>query len=182
MIINRISKGLIIITIIAMFAFTPGILNGVMVVSAESPDPEKPSSGEVRGIKPMVLERIYRRAQRMLRAEDKLLANIDEGNPKIQKFIDEQKEDGKDTTALETALEAFQDAVNEARNYHESASETLSLHEGFDIDGKVTDFELAKTTVHSAMEDMKSFNQAVRESHKAVREALIALRPDTGNE
>ncbi len=175
-------KYIVFIMVITLFAFTPGIFSKVESVSADSPAATSTPGGDTRGIKGIVLERVYQRAQRLLVRQETMLRNIDENNPKIQEFIDKRKAKGIDTSVLEGVLEAYQLTVNTNRHFHETADEVLSTHAGFDVEGKVINIEQAKTTVRSAMDALKAFHEGIEESHQAVREALKALRPISGDD
>jgi hypothetical protein len=85
-------------------------------------------------------------------------------------------ENGKDTTSLQAALDAFVGEVKNAQVVHESGREILDAHKGFDENGKVTDREQAVETLRELGGKIKEVRQMVGEPGKALREAIRAYR------
>jgi hypothetical protein len=86
-----------------------------------------------------------------------------------QSYIDEQKALGKDTSAMETALATFKQAITSAQSYHDQAASLLANPAGFDSNGQVTDAKTARQTLHSA-------GQALRQAHTTLTTASLNLR------
>jgi len=95
---------------------------------------------------------------------------------KLQALIDKAKSEGKDVTALQTALNNFQAALKKAKPIYESMNGVVNSHQGFDANGKVTDAEKAKATLKTMRDKMKEFKTAMGETGKALREAVKAFR------
>jgi len=127
------------------------------------------------------LELAFKKLNRWLEAQAKHLERASNGQPKLQELIERAKANGKDVSALEAALAAFNASVAEAQAAHDEAAAILSSHAGFDANGKVIDKELAKQTLESAGEALKEAHQILREAEKtlkqAVREWMKANRP-----
>ena len=105
-------------------------------------DPGDPPADEARfsGVR---LERIWARLGRVYERQGHILDRADGMVERFQGLIERMNENGKDTTALQTALDAFKEALKEAHPIYESAKGLINAHQGFDADGKVTDREKA---------------------------------------
>jgi Rad3-related DNA helicase len=132
-------------------------------------DPTNPPTGER-------LEQIWARQQRIYERQGRLLERADGLVERAQKLIDRMNENGKDTTALQAALDAFKDALKEAHPIYESAKGVINSHQGFDTDGQVTDHEKALETVKELGDKLKEVRQITGEPGVALREALKAFR------
>ena len=122
------------------------------------------------------LERIWARQLKAYERLGKAIDGSDAFIEKVQARIDKAAENGKDVTALQAALDAFEAAVKDAHPLYESTKGIINSHRGFDESGKVTDAEQARETVkemHDALKDIKS---AMGGTGKALREALRAFR------
>jgi len=86
-----------------------------------------------------------------------------------QAYIDRQKSDGKDTTTLENALAAFNQAVLESEEYNATAANLLASPAGFDANGQVIDREMARQTIRAA-------GQSLRQAHLAITSGTLDLR------
>ena len=122
------------------------------------------------------LEQIWARMQRIYERQGRILERADRMVEKIQNLIDRMNENGKDTTALQAALDAFEDALKEAHPVHESARGIIHSHQGFDATGHVTDHEKAVETVKELGGKLKEVRQIIGEPGKALRQALKAFR------
>lgn len=105
-----------------------------------------------------------------------LMGRTDNFVEKAQSLIDRAKENGKDVSAVQAALDAFEDALKDAQPVYESAKGIVNSHQGFDEDGKVTDPEKAQETVRTMGEKMKEIRESMDGTGKALREALKAFR------
>src|SRR5512134_1534393 len=114
------------------------------------------------------LERYERMGQRLER-EDEFMA-------KAQKLIDRAKENGKDVSAVQAALDAFEAAVQKARPIYESMKGIVNSHQGFDANGKVTDPAKAQETVKSTHAKFQEIKDAMDGTGKALREAIKDFR------
>ncbi len=130
------------------------------------------------------LERIWSRELKAYERLGKLFDNSDLMIEKAQNLIDRAEENGKDVTALQAALDAYESAVKDAHPIYESAKGIINSHKGFDDVGKVTDPDLAKGTVQEMGEKLKeikgAMGGAVRSLHEAIKDFRQANRPANG--
>lgn len=140
------------------------------VAAAGLDDPTPPPRGELTNER---LEQIWARQQKVYEK----LGNMEKFVANVQKLIDHAVQNGKDVSAVQAALDAFEDAaLNDAKPIYESAQEIIDAHAGFDASGKVTDSDQAKETVRALGEKMKAIKDAMGGTGKALREALQAFR------
>lgn len=104
------------------------------------------------------------------------MGKTDQFIERVQKLIDRASTNGKDVSEVKTALDAFAEAVQEAKPVYESMSGIVNAHQGFDDNGKVTDLEKAKETVRSMREKMQEIRSILDGSGKALRDAIQAFR------
>ncbi|NWG07309.1 MAG: hypothetical protein HXY35_11570 [Chloroflexi bacterium] len=145
----------------------------VSVSAAGADDPTPPPQGEVTDER---LERVWARQQRLYERLGKGFDHADEFTERIQSLIDRAEENGKDASAVQSALDAFEAAIEEAQPIYESGKDIVNSHQGFDENGKVTDLELAKETVQAMHEKMEEIKTAMNGTGKALREAIKAFR------
>jgi hypothetical protein len=134
---------------------------------------ENPPKGEVPHEK---LEKIWAREMKAYARLGKVFTDIDGTIAKFQVRIDKAAENGKDVTALQAALDAFESALTSTKPTYESISGIVSAHQGFDANGKVTDVEQAKSTVKEVGADLKEVKSSMGGTGKAFIEALKAFR------
>ena len=118
------------------------------------------------------LEKVWARQLRMYA----LMGRTDNFVERAQQLIDRASENGKDVSAVQIALDAFETALKDARPIYESTKGIVNSHQGFDDTGKVTDAEKAKETVKALGEKMKEIKAAMDGTGKSLREALQAFR------
>lgn len=136
-------------------------------------DPSTPPGKDVSNER---LEQIW---ARQLRAYDRLGKGFDRADEfiaKAQSLIDRASANGKDVTALQSALDAFAASIRKALPIYESAQSIVDAHDGFDENGKVTDLESAKQTVELMGETLKDIRAAMDGTGQALREAIKAFR------
>lgn len=122
------------------------------------------------------LEKIWARELKAYERLGKAFTDIDGTIAKIQERIDKAAKNGKDVTALQSALDAFAAALKSAKPKYESMNGLVNSHQGFDANGKVTDAEKAKSTVKEMGEKLKEVKDAMGGTGKALREAIKAFR------
>jgi uncharacterized protein len=122
------------------------------------------------------LEWAWARLQRVYERQGRVLDRAEQMAEKIQNLIDRLNDNGKDTTALQAALDTYVQALKDAHPIYESAKGIISSHQGFDADGKVTDREKAAETVKELGGKIKEVRQLIGEPGKALREAIKAFR------
>ncbi len=143
------------------------------VTSAYAADDAPPATGEVSN------ERLEKFWARQLQAYERLGKAFEDADAKIAKFqerIDKAAENGKDVTALQAALDAYEAALKSAQPKYASIESIVGTHAGFDANGKVTDSEQAKSTVEQMRTKMQEVKSTMGGTFKALREALQAFR------
>lgn len=100
----------------------------------------------------------------------------DEFVARIEDLVAKAKENGKDVSAIETALADYKKAVEASQPLYEQAVQLVQTHAGFDANGKVTDLEKARETVKSLGETLQKHREVMGDALKALREALKAFR------
>jgi predicted nucleic acid-binding Zn-ribbon protein len=156
---------LAVLTVALVFAAFP-------VTSAYAQD-ENPPKGELTNER---LEKIWARELQAYERLGKAFSDIDGTVAKFQARIDKAAGNGKDVTALQTALDAFEAALTSAKPKYESMNGLVNSHQGFDTNGKVTDAERARSTVKEMGDKLKEVKDAMDGTGKALREAVKALR------
>lgn len=113
----------------------------------------------------------------------KLYEKIGEGDArssafveKVQNLLGKAGENGKDVSAIQVALDAFEAALKKAHPVYESAKGIVNSHQGFDGNGKVTDTDKAKETVKAMGEKLKEIKDAMGGTGRALHEAIQAFR------
>lgn len=143
------------------------------VTNAYAADEVPPISGEVSNEK---LEKLW---ARQLQAYEKLgnaFNDVDAHIARIQGQIDKAAANGKDVSALQAALDAYEAALKSAQPVYASVGSIVNTHAGFDANGKVTDAEQAKATVEQMRTKMQEVKSTMDGTFKALREALKAFR------
>lgn len=145
-------------------------LAAIPVSSAFAADEDPPAQTNER------LEKAWARVLKLYERTGKAFEDTDAHIAKFQGMIDKAAENGKDVSALQAALDAYEAALTAARPQYETLGTIISTHAGFDADGKVTDAEQAKATLEEAGSQMKAIKEAMGETFKALREAIKAFR------
>lgn len=86
-----------------------------------------------------------------------------------QTWIDARTAEGKDMSAVQTALNNFTAALSTAEGYTASADAILTTHAGFDDAGQVIDQQAARTTLRDS-------GRALRDANRTLTDATIELR------
>jgi len=135
----------------------------------DPPAPDRPVSNER-------LERVWARQLRIYERIGNHFERADAFVERIQNLIDRAEENGKDASAVQAALDAFEAAIQEAHPIYESANGIINSHQGFDDDGKVTDPEQARETVQALRGKFEEIRDAMNGTGRALREAIKAFR------
>ena len=122
------------------------------------------------------LEAVWAREVAAYNRAEARLAGVNEFIAKVQDGIKRANDKGWDTSAVQAALDAFQDAVQDARPILNSANGIVNSHKGFDDSGKVTDRTQAIETVKELGQHLKDAHAAMNGTGKALHEALKAFR------
>ncbi len=131
------------------------------------------AQGEVPNEK---LEQAWARQLKVYEKIGKGFEDTDAQIAKIQARIDKAAANGKDVAALQAALDAFGSALKSSRPIYDSISAIVNAHAGFDANGKVTDAELARSTLKEFHAKMLELKSAMNGTGKALREAIKAFR------
>ncbi len=164
---NNIFKKMILVTLTVVLVFAAFPMTSVFAQS------ENPPKGELTDEK---LEQIW---VRQLKNYDRLSKGFEDTDAQIAKFqarIDKAAENGKDVTALQAALDAFESALKSAKPTYDSMRGIVNSHSGFDESGKVTDAGLAKSTAQEMRTKMQELKSKMGGTGKALREVLKAFR------
>jgi hypothetical protein len=108
-------------------------------VSASAMGPNDPSTPPAQKGTNERLEQVW---ARQLRAYDRLGKGFDHADDFIartQNLIDRASANGRDVTALQGALDAFEASIKKALPVYESAGSIVNSHPGFDDKGHVGD-------------------------------------------
>ena len=136
-------------------------------------DPPVPPQGQLSTER---LERIWARQLRIYARLGNGFERRDAFTERAQQLIDRAKANGKDVSAVQAALDAFEAALKKAQPIYESTKGIVSSHQGFDANGKVTDPVKAQETVESLRGKFKEIKDAMNGTGKALREAIRAFR------
>lgn len=104
------------------------------------------------------------------------LGYSDDAIMRAEELIAKAKENGKDVTAIESALAAYKAALEKGKPLYEQAKSIVAEHAGFDANGKVTNTETARQTVQKLGDVLKQYRETTGPALKALREAIKAYR------
>ena len=166
---NMFKKTILIAMVAALAIASLPLMNASAAPATDEPPPQREVSAER-------LEKVWARQLRLYEKIGKGYERSDGFVEKVQTLIDKAGENGKDVTAVQAALDAFEAAMKDAHPVYESAKGLVNSHQGFDNDGKVTDLEKAKETVKSMGDKLKEIKESMGGTGKALREALKAFR------
>jgi hypothetical protein len=124
------------------------------------------------------MEQAYKLELKLLDRQAKLLIQGEKIIGKAVEIISKLKSNGKDTSVLEAALAQFKKDVVEAGKVHDMAAGLLTIHAGFDQNGKVVDAVQAKQTLVSARDNLKGFRAILKDSLGEFRKAIKDFRKD----
>jgi hypothetical protein len=160
-----------------LFALVAALMAAAMpfggVSAAGENDPTPPPERQLSSER---LERIWARQLRLYERIGNGFERDDAFVERVQKLIDRAKENGKDVSAVQAALNAFEAALQEAHPIYEGTKGIVNSHQGFDSEGKVTDPARAQETVNAMRENLKEVKEAMDGTGKALREAIKAFR------
>lgn len=116
---------------------------------------------------------------RMLTIHDRMTTQLDHADEmisRVQDLINKANEKNWDTSAVQAALDAFQDGIQDARPILNSANGIVTSHKGFDNSGKVTDRDQAVETIKELGQHLKDARTAMGGTGQTLREAIKAFR------
>lgn len=115
------------------------------------------------------LAKSYQTEQQWLAQQQEYIQKIDEATAKVQEVIDKAAAEGYDVSALQNALAVFDSQMATFKAEHQTASNLLAAHNGFDGNGSVTDRQASRQTLLDA-------RQALRQAHLTVSQAAMDIR------
>ena len=136
-------------------------------------DPPVPASGQISNER---LERIWMRQLRLYERIGRGFEQEQAFVERVQALIDRAEANGKDASAVQTALNAFKMAIKDAHPLYESARGIVNAHQGFDSAGRVTDPQRARETVDTMRAKLRELRTAMDGTGRALREAIRAFR------
>jgi hypothetical protein len=136
-------------------------------------DPTPPPQG---GVSNERLERVWARQLRIYERHGQGFERDDAFTGRVQGLIDRAEANGKDASAIQAALDAFEAASQHAQPIYESAESIVTSHQGFDETGKVTDSEQAQETIQAMRQKFEEIKNAMNGTRKALHEAIRAFR------
>jgi hypothetical protein len=167
---NIFKKTLLIAMVAALaVASLPLVSASAAPFTDDPPPPERELSSE----------RLEQILARQLRVYEKIGAWLDRGDAfadKVQELIDRASANGKDVSAVQAALDAFEQALKDAHPIYKSAKGIINSHQGFDNEGNVTDIEKAKETVKAMGGKLREIKAAMDGTGRALHEAIKAFR------
>lgn len=161
-------KKMILAVMVAALVFAAFPVTSVFA-QGENPAP----TGEVRNEK---LEKAWARQLNIYERLGNGFDGLDAQIAKFQERIDKAASKGKNVTALQAALDAFEAASKTAQPIYDSIESIVNSHEGFDANGKVTDAEQAKSTLQEMGAKLKEVKSSMDGTGKALHEAFKAFR------
>jgi hypothetical protein len=163
----------VVLTVGMMVLAIPG---GMVSAKALQDDPESSLSTSDEGQVKSRLEKRYDHLQDLILKQEKNISRLDDLIQKTQQRIDTLTGQGLDTSALQSALTAFEAKLPEIQNEHDAAGDILTVHAGFGADGSVTDIDSAHSTLLSARKALQSTRSTMRTSLSELRQAFRDFR------
>ena len=151
-----------------------GVTSALPAIITQAPGPS--STGTPAAPSDDRLQRAWAREQRVYDRLGRFFDNVDARIERGQQLIDKARARGKDVSALQAALDAFQAAVKQARPTYESINRIVSSHQGFDANGAVVDPVKAFQTVLDMRDKLQEIRTTVVPAAKALRQAIRDFR------
>ena len=167
---NMFKKTLMIALVAALAVASLPLMSASAAPSTDDPPPAE------REVSAERLEKVWARQLRLYERTGNGFDRSDNFVEKVWTLIDRADENGKDVSAVQAALDAFESALKDTHPMYESIKGIVNSHQGFDNDGKVTDIEKAKETVKSMGEKLKEIKESMGGTGRALHEAIKAFR------
>lgn len=167
----QVQRMLLATTVAAMTVMALPVATVYALQPLDSPTPVPPATAGAPRLE-AVWERLQVRHDRL----GVMFTHIDRRTALAQQLIDRAKTNGKDVTAVQSALDAFSRAVQDARPIFESTQGIIASHSGFDSNGNVTDPTQAKATVKDLSDKLMQVRTLLRDPATALRDAIGAFR------
>ncbi len=164
------TKTVLFILTLALGAF--GALS-LPLITAAAAGPNDPTPPPAQTQTPdQRLEQIWARQQKHYAR----LGKVDQLIDRVQTLLDRATAKGKDASAVQAALTAFEAAWKNAKPTYESMNGIVNSHQGFDANGMVTDTAKAKETVKDMHDKFLEIKTTLNGTGKALRDAIQAFR------
>ena len=165
---KKMFRNFVMVVLAAVLVFAALPVTSVFAQGENPPASNTPSNEQ--------LEKIWARQLKAYERLGKGFDDLDEQIAKFQKRIDTAAEKGRDVSALQAALDAFEEASQNTQPLYEDLEQIVDAHDGFDDDGKVTDAVQARSTVDGMGAGLKEIKASMNGTGKALQEALKAFR------
>lgn len=168
---KKIFTKLTLILVLATMAIS--CVPSANVLAAGMDDTAPPTDVE-RYVRP--LSRIWKHMQNQYERLGKRLDRTEVFITRLQERLDTAKQNGKDVSSLQAALDIFKQANEDALPIHQKGAEIISTHAGFDADGKVQDRAEAVKSIESLGDVIRETRDATRDPFRLLRDAIRAFR------
>ncbi len=161
------------------------LLSGVLVLAAlpvqsafaasptDTTPPPTPNSTQMAQTR---LQLIFQIEQLTVDRDGQLLDKAPDIVARIQKLLDAAGQRGMDVSGIQSALDAFSTALDQAKPLHDQAVALVQSHNGFDAQNNVTDVTQARETVKSLHDDLQQFRTTLMQPLRDLRQAVQQFR------
>ncbi len=153
-----------------------GLIFAAVVVALPAPAAYAAPAGAPQEQNGARLENLFKREQIILTNQQGRIELSNMAVTAAQNWISRLQGQGKDVTALQNALTAFQAGIAQAQTSLTTAQNILSTHSGFDAAGTVTDRQQALQTVKEAGQAERQFHLTITQATRAFRQAVREYR------
>lgn len=157
-------------------ALAVGLLGtAASAVWAQTVTPPAATTTTVTTTNPQVLALRFQRVAWMADGQKLSLQAADLRADLVQTKIDEWATAGKDVSALNTAMTAFNTAVVSATAQLAEAQSIINARAGFDASGQVISVTLAQQTIQNASAALRTSQLTLRQGEHTLRQAVRAF-------
>jgi len=171
---SNLLKKFVLVVVIAALGFAA--LPAVPAYALGEREGERPELTDER------LAEIWAKEVALFEKQGQFLDNADNIIAKVEDLIARLQEQGIDTSTVEAALAAFEDAVRAAKPVHAQANGIVNSHKGFDDNGQVVDREEAIESIRALGANLKEFRATMGNTLQGIRQAISALREANGGQ
>jgi hypothetical protein len=162
-------------TILFALVVALGVASLPLVSAGAAGEYDPPVPGE-KQLSDERLEKIWARQLERYERMGSRLEREAEFLARVQDLIDRAEANGRDASAVQAALAAFEAALQKAKPIYASANGIVSSHQGFDANGKVADPARAQETVQAMHLKFQEIKDAMGGTGKALHQAIKAFR------
>jgi hypothetical protein len=124
------------------------------------------------------IERIWDREQKRYDRQGALLDKAVTLVTRVQALLDKAAQKGLDVSAIQAALDAFQQAIPAAQAAHEPGAVIIRTHSGFNANGEVQDRDKALETIRALQQVLKDTRIAMDGTGWALWQAIREWRQE----